>query len=91
MVNLPPYHFYMNVTGKDSEDAFSGQTVLLDEEESDNVKEAVIANSRKRYGTPKKTVEAYMEKLFDQPKPGKNPPKTKSANKAKDSAKVHGA
>jgi hypothetical protein len=93
MVNLPPYHFYMKVTGQDSEDAFSGQTVPLEVEGSDTVKEAVIANSQKQYGTPKKTVEAYMEKLFDQPKPSKNPPKKSSGNKAggKDSAKVHGA
>ena len=94
MVNLPPYHFYMKVTGQDSEDAFSGQTVPLEVEESDAVKAAVIANSQKQYGTPKKTVETYMEKLFDQPTAtAKNPPKKSSGNKAngQDSAKVHGA
>ncbi len=53
MVNLPPYHFYMKVTGQDSEDAFSGQTVPLDETGSDTVAKAVIANSQKQYGTPK--------------------------------------
>src|SRR6266568_783723 len=37
IVNLAPYHFYMKITGDESEDAFSGQTVPLDVEESEKV------------------------------------------------------
>ncbi len=64
IVNLAPYHFYMKVTGDKSEDAFSGETVPVDAEGSDKTKSAVVASSRKQYGTPKKAVEKYMEALF---------------------------
>jgi len=64
IVNLAPYHFYMKTTADESEDAFSGVTVPLEVEVSDDVRQQVIAYSQKQYGTPKKTVEAYMEKLF---------------------------
>ena len=64
IVNLAPYHFYMKVTGDEAEDAFSGQTVPLDIEESEKVRKAVVANSRKRYAMPKAKVEEYMEELF---------------------------
>jgi hypothetical protein len=64
IVNLAPYHFYMKTTSDVSEDAFSGQTVPLDAEMLDKVKEAVIAQSQQQYGTPKATVEAYLETLF---------------------------
>ncbi len=64
IVNLAPYHFYMKVATEDSEEAFSGQTVPLDVEESEKVREAVMANSRKKYATTKAEVEEYMETLF---------------------------
>ena len=82
----------MKTTADESEDAFSGVTVPLDVESSDTVRDEVIANSRKQYGMPKKTVEAYMDGLFDQPKSGKNPSGKRQGNKekGKDSAKVHG-
>ena len=64
IVNLAPYHFYMKTTSDVSEDAFSGQTVPLDVEMLDEVKEAVIAQSQQQFGTPKATVEAYLETLF---------------------------
>jgi hypothetical protein len=66
IVNLAPYHFYMKVTGDESEDAFSGQTVPLEVEESGKVAKAVIANSRKQYATPKAEVEERMIKLFSE-------------------------
>jgi len=64
IVNLAPYHFYTKVTGDESEDAFSGQTAPLDVEESEKIQKAVVADSRKRYATPKKKVEKYMETIF---------------------------
>jgi hypothetical protein len=66
IVNLAPYHFYMKVTGDESEDAFSGQTVPLDVEESEKVAKLVVAHSRKQYATPKAAVEKYMGVLFGQ-------------------------
>lgn len=65
IVNLAPYHFYMKVATEDSEEAFSGQTVPLDVEESEKVRKAVVANSRKKYATPKAKVEEYMDRLLN--------------------------
>lgn len=64
IVNLAPYHFYMKVATEDSEEAFSGQTVPLDIEESDEVQQAVISNSRKKFATTHVKVEEQMEALF---------------------------
>ena len=64
IVNLAPYHFYMKVTGDEAEDAFSGQTVPLNVEESEKTRKAVIASSRKQYASPKAAVEKRMEVLF---------------------------
>ena len=64
IVNLPPYKFFMKVTNDDSEDAFSGETQLLDIKGSDAVAKEVIEYSRKHYATPRKEVEKYLEKLF---------------------------
>jgi TraM recognition site of TraD and TraG len=66
IVNLTPYHFFMKTTADESEDAFSGITVPLTITESEKTKDAVVANSRKQFATPLKSVEAYMEKLFGQ-------------------------
>jgi hypothetical protein len=101
IVNLAPYHFYMKTTSDVSEDAFSGCTVPLDAEMSDEVKEAVIAQSQQQYGTPKATVEAYLETLFvtevakDKETPKPSASKKRSARKPKGtkgqaSKKLHG-
>lgn len=66
IVNLAPYHFYMKVATETSEEAFSGQTVPLDIEESEKVQETVVANSRKKFATPKATVEQHLNMLFGQ-------------------------
>jgi len=66
IVSLAPYHFYMKTTGDVSEDAFSGMTVPLDVEESSKTKDAVVAQSREKYATPKATVEKYLRVLFGQ-------------------------
>lgn len=69
-MNLAPYHFYMKVATEDSEEAFSGQTVPLDIEESEKVQKTVVANSRKKYATPKATVEQHLNVLFGQESKG---------------------
>jgi hypothetical protein len=68
IVNLAPYHFYMKTTSDVSEDAFSGRTLPLDAEESDETKKTAVAYSRKHYGRPKAEVEEYMTKLFKETK-----------------------
>ena len=64
IVNLAPYHFYMKVATEDSEEAFSGQTVPLDIEESEKVQKTVIANSRRKFAAARVKVEEQMEVLF---------------------------
>ena len=71
IVNLAPYHFYMKVATEDSEEAFSGQTVPLDIEESDKVQKAVVANSRKKFATTRGKIEKQMEELFSDDTPTK--------------------
>lgn len=96
IVNLEPYHFYMKVTGDESEDAFSGQTVPLDIEENEKVAKTVVANSRKKYSTSKKDVEAYMESLFssEEVKIADRKPAAKAENKKepknKQQSSMHG-
>jgi len=64
IVNLAPYHFYMKVTSDEAEDAFSGQTMPLNIEADDNIKNAVLDNSRKKYATAKSVIEEQMNKMF---------------------------
>lgn len=64
IVNLAPYHFYMKVTGDEAEDAFSGQTVPLDVEKSEEIARSVAVNSQELYATPKATIEKRMTELF---------------------------
>ncbi len=107
MVNLTPRHFYIKTTADESEDAFSGITVPLDVERSEETKKAVTAYSRKQYATSKKVVEQQMEQLFNPPMPAKKQPRkelptnkspAKKPNDGKDdkgkngkSGKLHGA
>lgn len=74
IVNLAPYHFYMKVATEDSEEAFSGQTVPLDVEESEKVQKAVMSNSRKKFAVARAEVERQMTSLFnDEPTKEKKP------------------
>jgi hypothetical protein len=82
IVNLAPYHFYIKVTSGDSEDAFSGQTVPLDVAESSKTKTAVVAQSRKKYGTPKAEVEEYLAELLKEQEETK-PKKRRGTKQAK--------
>jgi hypothetical protein len=64
IVNLAPYHFFMKTVTDESELAFSGITVPLVCTESKKVSTRIIAASRKRYGTPRKDAEAYLDTMF---------------------------
>lgn len=89
IVNLEPYHFYMKVTGDESEDAFSGQTAPLEIEKDEKVTKAVVANSRKKYTKTKAAVEKQMEKLFDE-EVSVTKSTVKARSKPKAQAEVHG-
>jgi len=64
IVNLAPYHFYMKVTGDEAEDAFSGQTIQLNIETDDNIKNSVLSSSQNKYATTKSAVEEQIKKIF---------------------------
>jgi len=64
IVNLAPHHFFMKVTNEESEDAFSGVTIPIDIEGSDEVKERIIAFSRRSFTTPKDVVKEQFERLL---------------------------
>jgi Type IV secretion-system coupling protein DNA-binding domain len=64
IVNLAPHKFYMKTTHETSEDAFSGNVVPLDVEQSTKVKNAVLTYSRKHYATPRASVESYLKELL---------------------------
>ncbi len=78
IVNLAPYHFYMKVSNEASENAFSGVTVPLDIEGSDEAKRSVLFYSREKYATPREQVEEYLDELFDGKDSKPVNPKTKS-------------
>lgn len=64
IVNLAPYHFYMKVSGDESEDAFSGQTVPIDIEENEKVLQAVVKASRAAYAVRREEVEDKLNVLL---------------------------
>lgn len=64
IVNLASYQFFIKAHNEYSEDAFSGETIKLDVEEDQKIKDTVIANTRKHYGLPRQEVEEYVEALF---------------------------
>ena len=78
IVNLAPFNFFMKVTTDESEDAFSGRTVPINVDSSEKTKDAIISYTRKHYGTERKKVEEYLEKLF-----AEDIPKSKKAKKPK--------
>lgn len=83
----------MKVATEDSEEAFSGQTVPLDIEESDKVQKTVIANSRKKFATARVKVEEQMEALFsedDTTKEKKQITTTKRKDTKTTESKLHG-
>ncbi|MGD8373941.1 MAG: type IV secretion system DNA-binding domain-containing protein [Candidatus Woesebacteria bacterium] len=92
IVNLAPYHFYMKVTGDESEDAFSGQTVPLEVDESSSTAKQVVKSSRKLYAKPKASVEKQIEQLLTITGEVRKRPPARKINKqqeAQTESKVH--
>ena len=71
------------------------ETIPLGVEGSNKTKSAVLASSRKQYAVSKKTVEKYLEKLFEETPKKQNSKTTKTTKASKDSGsskpKIHGA
>jgi len=74
IVNLSPHHFFMKTVVNESELAFSGVTVPLDVKGSERIAKNVVASSRKRYGTPREDVEAYLDRLLSEGDTSHKPP-----------------
>ncbi len=89
IVNLAPYHFYMKVTGDESEDAFSGQTVPLDVEENEKIAKSVLTYSRKQYAKSKEEVEKHMQALFSAATKDERPEPQPETRTAKGGKKLH--
>jgi hypothetical protein len=64
IVNLAPYQFFAKTSGDVSEDAFTGRTVPVNAQSSAKVADDVRERSQRRYGTPRKVVEDYIDSLF---------------------------
>ena len=69
IVNLAPFHFFMKVTGDESEEAFSGKNVPIEVTSSEKTRDEIINYTRQHYATPRAKVEQYLEKLFEEDKP----------------------
>jgi hypothetical protein len=72
IVNLAPHHFFMKIATKESEEAFSGETVPLDVIEDKRAYNAVVTQSRRQYGVDRKIVEDALQAYFAETAPAKN-------------------
>lgn len=70
---LPSYNFYMRIAAVESQDAFSGETIVLEDEGNEGMRERVIAASQKNYAT--EYVET--EEVVAEPSPKRSKPATK--------------
>lgn len=79
IANLPAYNFYMKIMGVETQEPFSAQTLLLENEGSSNIAEQVVKSSRMRYASiykevrqPKhlrESVENKVDNPNDEPEP----------------------
>lgn len=72
IANLPAYNFYMRVVATTPNEPFSGITKLLDEEPTTKTVNAVVTESRKRYG-----------RAVENQKKDKGPKEEQNSSKAK--------
>lgn len=71
IANLPTYNFYARVSAVLSQEPFSGETVVLADDGSEEVAEQVVTASRKNY-----------TKKYEAPRPTDKPAKPKSEKRA---------
>ncbi len=65
IVNLLPHHFFMKVTSNESEDAFSGVTILQTKEGLPTVASEITSYTREHYTNPRETVETQIEEMIN--------------------------
>lgn len=64
LVNLKPHQFIIKVRNEKLEDAFTGETMVLDQKGSEKIVKEIITESQKQYARPVEEVEQELEKLF---------------------------
>jgi len=70
ITNLPAYHYYLRVRATEPMDATSGETVLLENEGSEEIREQVKANSRELYAVEYKVLQAAEQEKAKKLKAG---------------------
>lgn len=65
IANLPAYNFYMRIAAVEAKEPLSGITLLVDEEPSEKVAQAVVKQSRLKYG---KKVVLNKKSIIKKPK-----------------------
>ena len=84
ITHLPKYNFYMRIAAGESQEAFSGETIVLEDEGDEEMRERVIAASQKNYAKeyvkPKEEVTEPPKR--DKPASKTNKPKTTTKRKA---------
>jgi hypothetical protein len=83
LVNLKPHQFVIKIRSEKLEDAFTGETVVLDEQESSKTTEEIIKQNRRQYAKSVEEVEKELQKVFsvDTKEPSVNDKKPPKKNK----------
>lgn len=76
--NLPAFNFYAKLSAVHAQEPLSGQTILLDNDGSDEVAKAVIEHSRAAYATKVEPEEEKPKAEKSKQKPEKAKPKRKT-------------
>ena len=90
--NLPAFNFYAKLSAVHAQEPLSGQTILLDNDGSEEVAKTVIEHSRAAYATKVEPEEVKLKGEKSEPKPTKKSKKIKSepTSKKRKSTKILG-
>ena len=81
--NLPAYNYYARITSLETQEPMSGQTLLIDRESDENVRQQVIRMSRENYGLKQDEVESEKVAKPIEKTPTKNVSKTSKKKSSK--------
>jgi len=84
---LPSYNFYMRIAAVESQEAFSGETIVLEDEGDEDMREQVIAASQKNYAKKYAEPEEEVAELPEKSESTTETKKPKAAAKQKASTK----
>ena len=84
IVNLPPHHFFMKVTNEESEDAFTGETVRIEQQGDETVKNTIIEYSQRHFAIPREEAKKQLEMLLKPSPASRKKRKPKKDEKGKE-------